>query len=110
MDSGGGSLENLFEKVLPADNLSEGDYRNASCSTYATTDSAPILTMHGTWDTVVPLRVSEHLHYVVSSLGISNLLVEIPLAEHVLEAGFYSIGGQMSVYSMERFAAAQLLR
>jgi len=109
IDSGGGSLENLFEKVLLSSNTSDDDYRTASCSTYAAAKSAPILTMHGTTDTIVPLRVSEHLHSVVGSLGVSNLLVNIPLTGHVLEAFFYSIGGQISVYAMERFAAAQLL-
>lgn len=107
-NGGGGMLESLFDGVLP-DSPDEDDYTNASCSTYATADSAPLLTMHGTWDTLVPYSVSQHLHSIVNALGVSNLLVEVPLAEHVLEAGFYSIGGQMSVYAMERFAAYTLL-
>jgi len=108
MDSGGGYLEGLFEKVLPSSATAKDDYRNVSCSTYATSASAPILTVHGTWDTLVPMAVSEHLHSVVTTLGVSNLLVEVPLAEHVLEAGFYSVGGQMTIFAMERFVAAQL--
>lgn len=108
MDMGGGNLEGLFEKVMPENAIAD-DYKNASCSTYATSESAPLLTMHGTWDTLVPVGVSEHLHAVVNTLGVSNLLLELPLAEHVFEAGFHSIGGQMAVYAMERFASHMIV-
>ena len=107
MSTGGGSLEGLFENILP-ENPSNDDYRNASCSTYASVNSAPILTVHGNWDTVVLLSMSEHLHSIVGALGIRNLLIEVPLSEHVLEAGFYSIGGQISLYAVERFVAQTL--
>ena len=46
----------------------------------------------------------------MDELGVPNLLIEIPLSDHVLdlELGFNSIGGQPSLYAGERFIAAQL--
>ena len=107
-DTGGKLLNHLLGKLLPGGGTDE-DYTAASCSTYATSSSPPLLTIHGTWDVLVPIRLSSYLHSVVDNLGVPNLLVEIPLSDHVLELGFHSIGGQPSLYAMERFAAAQLL-
>ena len=112
VDTGGKLLLYLMDKLYPAtqfpDGATEDDYRAASCSTYVTSSSPPLLTIHGTWDTLVPIRLSEYLHSVLDDLGIPNLLVKLPLGDHVLEAGFYSVGGQLSTYAMERFVAARL--
>ena len=47
-----------------------------------------LLTIHGTWGYTVPIRLSQYLHSVVDELGVPNLLIEIPLSDHVLELGF----------------------
>eukprot|EP00566_Odontella_aurita_P010297 CAMPEP_0113556460 /NCGR_PEP_ID=MMETSP0015_2-20120614/17267_1 /TAXON_ID=2838 /ORGANISM="Odontella" /LENGTH=428 /DNA_ID=CAMNT_0000457815 /DNA_START=414 /DNA_END=1700 /DNA_ORIENTATION=+ /assembly_acc=CAM_ASM_000160 len=108
MKEGGGSLETLLNKILPPD-PTENDYRKASCSTFATLDSPPILTLHGNWDTIVPIKMSRHLHGVVNAFNVTNHLVEVPLADHVFDAGWHSVGGQMTTYAMERFVASQVL-
>jgi len=110
MDSGGKVLVHFQEKLLPdPDNPTDQDSVAASCSTYAAPDSPPILTVHGSTDSIVPLSLSEHLHSVVGALGVPNLLVKIPLGDHVLDAGFYTWGGQQAIFAMERFVAARLL-
>ena len=107
-DTGGKLLNLLMGKLLPG-GATDVDFKAASCSTYATSSSPPLLlTIHGTWDYTVPIRLSQYLHSVVDELGVPNLLIEIPLSDHVLELGFNSIGGQPSLYAGERFIAAQL--
>mmetsp|Transcript_1112 Transcript_1112/g.1576 ORF Transcript_1112/g.1576 Transcript_1112/m.1576 type:complete len:190 (+) Transcript_1112:1-570(+) len=109
--SDGEALVNMIHKLLPSNGSKDDEeiYSNASCSTYATSDSPPILTLHGTWDTLVPIEMSRHLHDVVDSLNVTNLLVEVSLEEHGLDFGWYSVGGQITTYAMERFVASQLL-
>jgi len=72
-DTGGKLLGMLLDKLLP-NGGSDDDFKAASCSTYAKPSSPPLLTIHGTWDVIVPLRLSEYLHSVFDDLGVSNLL------------------------------------
>jgi len=106
-DTGGKLLGMLLDKLLP-DGGSDDDFKAASCSTYVTPTSPPLLSIHGTWDVIVPLRLSEYLHSVFDDLGVSNLLLKMPTSDHVLELGYNSLGGQPSIYAMERFVAATI--
>jgi len=106
-DTGGKLLGILLDKLLP-DGGSDDDFKAASCSTYVTPSSPPLLTIHGTWDVIVPLRLSEYLHSVFDDLGVPNLLQKMPTSDHVLELGYNSLGGQPSIYAMERFVAATI--
>ena len=106
-DTGGKLLGYLLDKLLP-DGGSDEDFKAASCSTYAKSTSPPLLTIHGTWDIIVPLRLSEYLHSVLDDLGVPNLLVKMPTSDHVLELGYHSLGGQPSIYAFERFVHATI--
>ena len=85
-DTGGKLLGMLLDKLLP-DGGSDDDFKAASCSTYVKPTSPPLLTIHGTWDVIVPLRLSEYLHSVFDDLGVPNLLIKMPTSDHVLELG-----------------------
>ena len=106
-DTGGKLLGILLDKLLP-DGGSDDDFKAASCSSYVTPTSPPLLTIHGTWDIIVPLRLSEYLHSVFDDLEVPNLLIKMPTSDHVLELGYNSLGGQPSIYAMERFVAATI--
>lgn len=83
--------------------------REASASTYVTPNTPPTITLHGTWDTIVPYSQSTYLHSVLDKHGVKNMLIDLPTYQHSLDGGWYSVGGQVAKYILERFAASVLL-
>merc|ERR1712150_15703 len=67
-----------------------------------TNSSPPTMTIHGTWDTVVPYSDAAALHDALESAGVKHLLISMPWYPHVLESGYYSAGAQMHRFAFER--------
>ncbi len=60
-------------------------YRAASPVTYARRNSPPLLILHGTADTTVPVRQSERLAEALKAVGAPHELVIIPGAPHTFD-------------------------
>jgi dipeptidyl aminopeptidase/acylaminoacyl peptidase len=54
----------------------------ASPVTYASKDDPPVLILHGTGDTNVPVRQSDLLHAALKKVGVSTKLVVVEGAPH----------------------------
>ena len=110
VNSGRTKLEDLFFKnLIPADATREEArqlYVEVSASTYVNRNSPPTLTIHGESDSIVPIEVSEHLHSVLRANNVDELLIRVPFAEHNLDFGWYSKGGQITAYAMDHFFAS----
>merc|ERR1719221_50670 len=82
--------------------------REAASGAYqVTASSPPTLTMHGTWDTVVPFAMSELLHVKLEENGVDNLLIPCTTFDHVPEYGFYSVPAMMQRFALQRFMATE---
>lgn len=81
-------------------------YDSASGITMVTASSPPTLLIHGTIDTLVWCRHSEHLSERLTQAGVPNLLVEMPWATHALEYNPDSPSGQLASYCTAWFLAA----
>jgi dipeptidyl aminopeptidase/acylaminoacyl peptidase len=60
-------------------------YQAASPIAHVTSRTAPMLLLHGTADTVVPIAQSEEMATALSGAGVGNQLIAVPGAAHGFE-------------------------
>ena len=65
----------------------------------------PTLLIYGARDFVVEPRFGRMLHERLRATGTPSVLLEIPWAGHAFDAVPSGLGGQMSLYYIERFLA-----
>ena len=75
--------------------------KQASPATYVTADDAPILIVHGTADTVVPVDQAKTFHEKLKKAGVSSTLV-------LIEGGGHGFGGPEVNKRVSNFFAQQL--
>ena len=85
-----------------------GRYRDASPISYTSSRVPPTLLLYGTRDHIVEARFGRELHERLRSAGAVSVLLEIPWAEHAFDLLPNGLGGQLSLYYVERFLAATL--
>ena len=85
-------------------------YREASPVTYVSSRVPPTLLMYGSRDHVVEARFGRELHDRLRLAGAVSVLLEIPWAEHAFDLLPNGLGGQLSLYYVERFLAQALDR
>lgn len=77
---------------------------------YNVNDGLPAtLTLHGTYDSIVPYSHGVALHDALQEAGVKNLLIPAPTYEHVLQLGFYGAAAQVHRFALERFIASTAL-
>ena len=85
-------------------------YREASPMLYASAGSPPSLHIYGRRDHVVLPVFGRDLHTKLRAAGAKSVLLEIPWAEHAFDQIPQGLGGQLSLYYVERFLTAALAR
>lgn len=95
-----GSFEYLLE-----DFNRDSDWSNSSSLTYITKNAPPTVTVHGSTDYYAPVEMAEALHNTLAKYKVRNLLVKLPMQNHYLDRGWFSLGGQVS-----RFVIEQMVR
>lgn len=78
-------------------------YRDASPITYVRPALPPTLLMYGARDHIVEARFGRELRDALRRAGNSVVHVELPWAEHAFDAVPNGLGGQLSLYVVERF-------
>lgn len=85
-------------------------YEDASPIRHVSDDSPPTLLLHGGRDELVSVRQSRRLAARLAEAGVPHLLVELPWATHAFEANLAGPGGQLAVFSIERFLSSVFAR
>jgi acetyl esterase/lipase len=85
-------------------------YREASPITYVSPRVPPTLLLYGARDHIVEARFGRELHDRLHAAGAVSVLLEIPWAEHAFDLLPNGLGGQLSLYYVERFLAWALSR
>ena len=83
-------------------------YVEASPITWGSGRVPPTLQIQGARDHVVRPRFARELHQRLQAAGSSSLLLEIPWSEHAFDHVPHGLGGQISLYYVERFLSATL--
>jgi acetyl esterase/lipase len=83
-------------------------YREASPITHASASAPPTLLLYGTRDHIVEARFGRALHDRLVAAGATSVLLEIPWSEHAFDVLPGGLGGQLSIYYVERFLARAL--
>jgi acetyl esterase/lipase len=78
-------------------------YRDASPVSYVSSRVPPTLLLYGTRDHVVEARFGRDLRDRLRAAGAVSVLLEIPWAEHAFDLVPNGLGGQVSLYYVERF-------
>lgn len=82
-------------------------YDSASSLFLVDAKSPPTLLVHGTIDTLVWHRHSVRLSERLSKFKVPNYLLSMPWATHALELNFDSPSGQLTLYAVSSFLAAE---
>jgi acetyl esterase/lipase len=85
-------------------------YEEASPVTYASSHAPPTLLIYGSRDHIVEARFGRELHDRLRNAGAHAILLEIPWAEHAFDILPNGLGGQLSLYYVERFLAGAIAR
>ncbi len=80
-------------------------YRSASPIGFVSPTAPRTLLVYGSRDHVVEARYGRQLHEALRAAGASSELVEIPWAEHAFDLIPGGLGGQVSLFHVERFLA-----
>lgn len=79
------------------------EYRAASPITYVRPGLPPVLLIYGDRDHIVKPEFGQQLHQALHANGNVAALIRLPWAEHAFDAIFRGIGGQVTLYHVERF-------
>jgi acetyl esterase/lipase len=85
-------------------------YKEASPVTYVSPNVPPTLLLYGARDHIVEARFGRELHDRLRAAGAESVLIEIPWSEHAFDFLPNGLGGQLSLYYVERFLAATFAR
>jgi acetyl esterase/lipase len=88
----------------------EARYQEASPVSYVSPRVPPTLLLYGTRDHIVEARFGRELDDRLRSAGAVSVLLELPWAEHAFDLLPNGLGGQLSLYYVERFLAWELKR
>jgi acetyl esterase/lipase len=80
-------------------------YRHASPLTYASGRVPPTLHLYGSRDHIVQARFGRRLDQTLKNSGNRSVLLELPWSEHAFDVVPNGLGGQISLYYIERFIA-----
>ena len=83
-------------------------YREASPVTYASGASPASLHIYGRRDHVVLPKFGRDLHTKLRAAGAKSYYLELPWAEHAFDELPSGLGGQVSLYYVDRFLSAAL--
>ena len=83
-------------------------YIEASPITWVSGRVPPTLQLQGARDHVVRPRFARDLHQRLQAAGANSVLLEIPWSEHAFDHVPHGLGGQISLYYVERFLNAAL--
>lgn len=83
-------------------------YAEASPITWVSGRVPPTLQIQGLRDHVVRPRFARELHQRLETAGADSVLLEIPWSDHAFDQLPQGLGGQLSLYYVERFLAAAL--
>lgn len=84
-------------------------YHAASPIQLAHAGAPPTLLFHGARDELIWLRQSERLTERLEEIDVKHFLVGLDWADHGFDANLWGPGGQIYLYTLERFLAAVLL-
>lgn len=87
--------------LLTGGDCSDAKLLKISPSNYVTT-AVPTISFHGTMDSLVPIDLTYDLHDRLDDNGVDNLVIDVQLADHVLDFGFNGLPQQLLRYSLER--------
>lgn len=65
----------------------------------------PTMTLHGTYDSIVPYNDGVALHAALEEAGVKNLLITAHTFEHILNLGYSGVASQVHRFALERFLA-----
>jgi acetyl esterase/lipase len=85
-------------------------YRAASPLTYVSAKVPPTLLLYGGRDHIVEARFGRMLNDRLRAVGATSFLLELPWSEHAFDAVPNGLGGQLSLYHVERFLEGILRR
>jgi acetyl esterase/lipase len=85
-------------------------YRAASPLTYVSAKAPPTLLLYGSRDHIVEARFGRLLHDRLRAAGATSYLLELPWSEHAFDLVPNGLGGQVSLYYVERFLDRVLRR
>lgn len=80
-------------------------YRHASPITYASGRVPPTLHIYGSRDHIVEARFGRQIDRALKMSGNTSALLELPWSEHSFDIVPNGLGGQISLYYIERFIA-----
>jgi acetyl esterase/lipase len=80
-------------------------YRAASPITYVSAKVPPTLLLYGSRDHVVEAKFGRLLNDRLRAAGATSFLFELPWSEHAFDAVPSGLGGQVSLYYIERYLA-----
>lgn len=98
------AVEEAFLAGTPAQRPAA--YRDASPITYASRSVPPTLLLYGGRDHIVEARFGRQLRDTLRSHGNTVVHIELAWAEHAFDAVPNGLGGQLSLYTIERFLHA----
>ena len=85
-------------------------YRAASPLTYVSAKAPPTLLLYGSRDHIVEARFGRVLNDRLRAAGATSYLLELPWSEHAFDLVPNGLGGQVSLYYVERFLDRVLRR
>merc|ERR1711971_587876 len=85
----------------------EGQWDLAFPAGIIDSSSPPVVTIHGTWDTLVPFSGAVALHARLDQAGVKNFLTAATSYEHGCESFYYGGPQQMLRWALERFLASE---
>ena len=85
-------------------------YRAASPLTYVSAKVPPTLLLYGRRDHIVEAKFGRVLNDRLRAAGATSFLLELPWSEHAFDAVPNGLGGQVSLYYVERFLEGILRR
>ena len=85
-------------------------YRAASPLTYVSAKAPPTLLLYGSRDHIVEARFGRVLNDRLRAAGATSYLLELPWSEHAFDLVPNGLGGQVSLYYVERFIEGVLRR
>jgi acetyl esterase/lipase len=80
-------------------------YREASPIAYVSAKVPPTLLLYGGRDHIVEARFGRSLNDRLRAAGATSFLLELPWSEHAFDVVPSGLGGQVSLYYVERFLA-----
>ena len=85
-------------------------YRAASPLTYVSAKAPPTLLLYGRRDHIVEARFGRILNDRLRAAGATSILLELPWSEHAFDLVPNGLGGQVSLFYVERFVEGVIRR